>query len=152
MMSSAPFWDFLTSIFYTFLRFFTVQIYTFLRFLHKFWRKTFLMNIRIPTATQQTQKRSCQFFGTTSFLSLFYNELASVCYVCSRFQHVNQRCISYQLSVPLWIPDTVARTYYHHANSANTRLTLLVLTIKVSCKAEDRWYHPLLYSQLHAKR
>ena len=31
-MSSAPFWDFWTSIFYTFLRFYTVQIYTFLRF------------------------------------------------------------------------------------------------------------------------
>ena len=36
------------------------------------------------------------------------------------------------------VPCPASRTYYHQANSANTRLTLLVLTIKVSCKAEDR--------------
>ena len=34
-MSSAPFCDFWTSMFYTFLRFYTVQIYTFLRFFCK---------------------------------------------------------------------------------------------------------------------
>ena len=35
---------------------------------------------------------------------------------------------------------------------ANMRLALLVLTIRVSCKAEDRWCHPLPYSQLHARQ
>ena len=36
MMSSAPFCDFWTFMFYTFLRFYAMQIYTFLRFLQEF--------------------------------------------------------------------------------------------------------------------
>ena len=44
------------------------------------------------------------------------------------------------LAISFLLPesDTVVRTYYHQAKGANMRLMLLVLTIKVTCKAEDR--------------